>query len=105
MDLVPDTDYDKSGYAKVFVAAVKDEVRGSAIEIASMLRKENIATDIDLMKRNLKKQFDYCNSKNIQYCVIVGPQELVEKQVTVRDMQTGSEEKVQIMGLARYLQK
>ena len=82
--------------AKVYVAPAKDEVRLKAVELAQNLRRTGIPTDVDLMNRNLKKQLDYVNTKNIPYCVIVGPKDLEKNEVTVRDMKTGKEKKVKI---------
>ena len=90
---------------RVFVAAVKDEVRDKVKEIASSLRDAGIPTETDLLGRKLRKQFDYCNAKGVKYCVIVGPKELAEKKVVLRDMMSGEEKKVELSKLGDEIQK
>ena len=85
------------------MAAVNDSVRLKAAEIAAGLRKEGVSAETDLAGRALRKQFDYCNSRGIPYCVIAGPKELKDKQVVLRDMGTGKEEKVNLASLAGKL--
>lgn len=88
--------------AKVFVAPVSNEVRDKALEICQMLRRNDIPTDTDFAGKNLKNQFNYINRINIPYAIIVGPEELKENSVKVRDMKTGKEEEVKISTLIKY---
>ena len=57
--------------------------------LSSLLRLNNIPTDIDLAGRNLKKQMDIAN--NARFTIIVGPQELEQGNVVLKDMKTGIE--------------
>ncbi|MCV0393083.1 MAG: histidine--tRNA ligase [Nitrosopumilus sp.] len=74
---------------RVAVLYINDEMQKVAMSIASLLRLNNIPTDIDLAGRNLKKQMDIANNARIS--IIVGPQELEEGNVVMRDMQNGTE--------------
>jgi len=76
-----------------FVAPVTEKVLPEALKIAQKLR-ERTSVDIDLMRRKLGKQFEYADSIGAAKVVIVGEKDLTENQVTVRDMKTGTEEKV-----------
>ena len=60
-----------------------------AMSIASMLRLENIPTDIDIVGRNLKKQME--QARDTKLAIIVGPDELKEGNVLLRDMVNGTE--------------
>lgn len=88
---------------KCFVAAVNKDVFDKALEICQEIRKAGVSCAIDLQQRNLTKNFEYCNSKGIQKIVIVGPKDLAEKKVTVRDMVSGKESKVDIKKIAEVL--
>ena len=81
-----------------FIAIVNDEVREKAIEIANNLRKK-FKVDIDLMQRNLGNQFKCANKINAKKVIIVGPDELKEGKVKIKDMQTGKEELMEISKL------
>jgi len=75
--------------SRVSVLYINDEMQKVAHSITSLLRLNNIPTDIDLAGRNLKKQMDIAN--NSRYTIIVGPQELEQGNVILKDMKTGTE--------------
>ena len=88
---------------EVYVAPVNKDVRVEALKIATQLRSSGFCVETDVMERNLRKQFEYVNAKGIRYCVIVGPKELKDGEVTVRDMVSGKERKVKIEELANSI--
>ena len=89
--------------ARVFVAPVNDEVRSKCIEIVRELRKAGIPADMDYMRRNLGKIFNYCSSQKIPFVVVVGPNELKENSVVLRNMFNGKEKIVKISELAEEI--
>jgi len=74
-----------------FIAIINDEVKQKALEIASNLRK-NSKVEINLMQRNLGKQFKYANKIGAKKVIIIGPDELKQNKVKVKDMKSGKEE-------------
>ncbi len=74
---------------RIAVLYVNDEMQKVALSIASLLRLANIPTNIDLAGRNLKKQMEIAT--NARFAIIVGPQELEEGNVVLRDMNDGTE--------------
>ncbi|AJW71687.1 histidine--tRNA ligase [Nitrosopumilus adriaticus] len=74
---------------RVAVLYINEEMQKVAHSIASLLRLNNIPTDIDLAGRNLKKQMDIAN--NAKFSIIVGPDELEEGNVVLKDMINGTE--------------
>jgi histidyl-tRNA synthetase len=81
-----------------YIAPVNPAVKEKAIEIATKLRG-TYSVEVDLMERNLKNQFDYANRINAKKIVIVGEKDLKEGKVTVREMGSGKEEKVNLSDL------
>ena len=79
---------------RVSVLYIDDQTQNVAMSIASLLRLANIPTDVDLSGKALKKQMD--GAKDSRFCVIVGPKELEEGKVVVRDMKSGDESQVEI---------
>lgn len=86
-------------YVDYYVAPVNEEVYSEALKIAQSLRSKNFMVNIDLTKRSLRKQFDFANSMGAKKVIIVGEKDLKNKQVTLRDMLSGKEEKVLINSL------
>ena len=74
---------------RISVLYINSEMQKVAMSIASLLRLANIPTDVDLAGRNLKKQMDI--AANSRFSIIVGPQELEEGNVVLRDMVNGTE--------------
>jgi histidyl-tRNA synthetase len=81
---------------QVLVAYVQKNLIGNAIEIAQKLRRAGIATDLDLLERGLRKQLDIANKRRIRKIVIVGERELSEGCITLRDMNTSEQRRVEI---------
>ncbi|MCV0430521.1 histidine--tRNA ligase [Nitrosopumilus sp.] len=79
----------ESSQSRVAVLYINDEMQKVAHSIASLLRLNNIPTDIDLAGRNMKKQMDIAN--NAKIAIIVGPQELENGNVVLKDMVNGTE--------------
>ena len=79
---------------RVAVLYINDEMQKVAMSIASLLRLNNIPTDIDLLGRNLKKQMEQSN--NARFSIIVGPQELEQGNVVLHDMKDGKEGTISI---------
>ena len=66
------------------------------------MREKGIAASVDLSKRGLSKQLDYANKLSVEFAVIIGPKELAENRVKIRDMKTGKEEEIELNKLADY---
>lgn len=86
--------------AEVYVAAVDAEVRSTVFGIAQRLRDAGVASEIDHQSRSLKSQFKQAGRLEAKYTVVVGPDELSEGQVTVRNMDTKEETRVAIEQVA-----
>jgi histidyl-tRNA synthetase len=85
--LFPDTDQN----VQVFVVMAGEEVRKETIEVLQMLRAAGIRADRDLKERPLRKQMEYASSIKARLVVIVGPREIKEDRVRLRDMKSGEE--------------
>jgi histidyl-tRNA synthetase len=88
---------------KVYVAPISADLKLKAYEIAQKLRKNNIGTDVDLVGKKLKKVLSYADSNQINYVVLIGSRELEEGKVTVKDMTSGEQEKVEVSNIEDYI--
>lgn len=78
----------------ISVLYINEEMQKVAISIASLLRLNNISTEIDLSGKNLKKQIEQASES--KYCIIVAPKELEQSKVVLRNMQDGTETQIEI---------
>lgn len=88
----------KTAQNRVAIIYVNEEMQKVALSIASLLRLDNIPADIDLVGRNMKKQMNA--AANARFSIIVGPNEIKEGNVVLRDMKDGKEEIISLKLLA-----
>ncbi|MFH1786887.1 MAG: histidine--tRNA ligase [archaeon] len=93
---------DFKGEKSIFVVPVGPDVLGEAIGIASALRETGLSASYDIAGRKLSKNLEWANSNSVSYCIIVGKRDLEEKKVTVRNMETGDEKKVELKKIAEF---
>lgn len=79
----------------VLVAPISEKVKREAIKVAQELRAAGNRTIIDLLGRRFSKQLEYADKKHVRKVVIIGERELAEGCLTVRDMKTGEQIKVE----------
>ena len=79
----------------VFVACVKDENYDYALEIAAKFRAAGISAQTDLNERNLKKQMEFAAGA-CAWIAVVGEKEIKEGKVTLRNLESGKEEMMDI---------
>ncbi|WP_295793105.1 histidine--tRNA ligase [Mucilaginibacter sp.] len=65
-----------------------------ALPILQQLRNQDINAELYPAGAKLKKQLDYANNKNIPYTIIIGSDEIESGLLTIKNMQTGVQEKV-----------
>ncbi len=86
-----------------YVVPTSEAMRRKAFSIVSMLRREGIATDVDLMRRSVGKNLKYADSVGARHVVIVGEKEDAQGAVTVRDLASGEQMLVPLESLASSL--
>lgn len=64
------------------------------LPILQQLRNKDINAELYPAGAKLKKQLDYANNKNIPYTIIIGSDEIESGLLTIKNMQTGVQEKV-----------
>ena len=90
---------------KVFVARAPGVSWLEAAEINLYLRSLGFRSEYDLMDRTLKAQLRQADSCSARYVVILGEDEIEQKQLRVRDMKEGSEVLVSKLEIESVLNK
>ncbi len=65
-----------------------------SLGMARKLRKDGFRVDVDLMGRSLGKSLSYADSREARYVIIIGPDDISEGRVTIKDMKSGDQERV-----------
>lgn len=81
----------------IIPASRKEEILSKSVKLAMLLRREGRRVDIDLTGRSLRKAMSYADSMGFRKVIIVGEKDLREGKVTVRDMVTGEQERMEVM--------
>lgn len=75
---------------QVYVIPIAAQREG--LEIAQRLRRAGIRADLDLAVRGVSDNLKYANAYDIPYALLIGPEELKQDKVKLRDMRSGEEE-------------
>lgn len=81
--------------AKILFTNMGDKEVSYVLPIAAALRAEGIACEVYPDNKKLKNQFEYADRKRIPYLAIVGDSEVSEGTVTIKNLATGEQRKVQ----------
>ncbi|MFW9830538.1 MAG: histidine--tRNA ligase [Candidatus Thorarchaeota archaeon] len=91
--------------ADLYIAPVSEKQQAASRQIASSLRRAGIRTLYNGFSWSLTKQLDEASKRQIPYAAIIGPRELTNDSVNLRDMRTGKEKLVKIENLASVIRK
>ena len=80
----------------VYLASVGEESISRILEISHLLRLRNISAEIGLEGRSLRSQMRAANKLGAKYVIIVGDDEIEKGIVTLRNMQDGQQETVDV---------
>lgn len=73
----------------VFIITVSENEKKQALEVAAFLRKEGIATSLDVMDRSFRAQLKYSNKIGATHIVTIGEEECLKEIYPLKDMATG----------------
>lgn len=71
---------------KVLVTVFSEGSYRNSLLLASQLRKSGISTELYLTSEKLDKQLKYADKKGIPYAIILGPEEIRNETVTLKDL-------------------
>ena len=93
------------GQTQVMLCYFDDENAAANFKLATDLRKAGIATVMYPENAKLKKQFKYADANNIPFVVMGGAEEWKAAKLTVKNMQSGQQDAVDIDSLVTYIKE
>ncbi len=88
----------------VLVTIFNKELTDQSIAVARALRKKGIDAELyPDTSAKLDKQLKYADRKDFQYAIIVGPEEVKQNMVNLKNMKTGEQETVTIESIISKL--
>jgi len=88
--LIPDGDK----RITLFIAALGREAQRWAMKQALELRRRGLSVELDFLDRSLKSQMREADRLQARYVMIVGENEMINRTVTVKTMETGEQKSV-----------
>ena len=86
----------------LYVGILGDKVKAEAYKIVNSLREADIIVETDFMDRSVRAQMKYANKIGAKHTVIIGENEVKERIVNIKDMETGVQEEVSIDKMVDY---
>ena len=87
----------------VVVISVKEESMAKVLELSAMLRSSGLPVEVAVMGRSISRALTDADRRGVSYAVIVGPMELKEKKVVLKDMSKGEQRTVPISNLTEEI--
>ncbi|MFH0867243.1 MAG: histidine--tRNA ligase [Bacteroidota bacterium] len=73
------------------------------LPILEQVRRNGISAELYPSAAKIKKQLDYANANNIPFVVIAGENEISSASVTLKNMNSGLQQKINISDLLKYI--
>ncbi len=83
----------------VFVIALDETAFAEAFSLVNTLRQEGVPSDINYKVSSVKSQMRSANKSGARYVALLGEDELKNNVVTVKDMETGNQEQLELTKL------
>ena len=94
---------DKKTLSKVLIVPFSKENMNYALKVSTALREKNIVCDVYYEEKGLKQKLKYANRLGIPYVCLIGEDEEKEETVTLKNMETGEQNKVSIEEMINIL--
>ncbi len=76
----------------VLVTVFDDSCSVASLKLAAALRENGVKTILYPENAKLPKQFKFADRMNIKYVMVIGPDEMANGKVTVKDLNSGTQE-------------
>ena len=93
---------DKKSISDVLVVSMVEDLSKS-IEVANELRNAGINTEIYFDNKKIKAKFKYADRLNIPYVIVIGEDEIKSGNLTIKNMQEGTQEQLTVEKIIQKL--
>lgn len=92
-----------SSNTRVLMTVFDDTARAYTLELARILRSNNIAVEVFPGSGHLDRQLKLADSKSIPFAIIAGSKEIEQRTCTVKDLKTRTQETVSVEKLVDFI--
>ncbi|AIM35627.1 histidyl-tRNA synthase [Sphingobacterium sp. ML3W] len=94
---------DKGDFSKLLIVNFDKEIESYTLPLLNRLRQANIAVELYPTAAKLKKQMSYADSKGIPFVLLVGEEEVSTGKLSLKDMFSGDQIKMDEETLVNHL--
>ena len=87
----------------ILVTIFEENLLNKSLELANILRKNGVTIEVFPAIEKLDKQLKYANKKNLPFVVILGPDEVKNNTVKLKNMKTGEQTTLPVQDLINQL--
>jgi len=87
----------------IYIATLGEKAKEEGFVILDELRRENLPSEIDYEDRSLKGQLRKAANLRVKFVIIIGEDELKEERITLKNMETGIQKKIERKDLIKEL--
>lgn len=89
----------------IYIAVLSDDVMSEAANISRELRVNGVNAELDISGRKLDKQIKTASKKSIPYVLFIGKDEVAGRIYTIKNMDSGVEQKLDITGVIQLIKE
>jgi histidyl-tRNA synthetase len=90
---------------RVMIIPIGNELKARAIELACVVRESGIPVSIEVMGRSVSRALKDANRRNVTHSIIVGPEEIKEGKVVLRNMKRREQRTTKIESVLKHIMK
>ena len=98
-NLIPEEIREADYSDTIYIASINENVSDYALKLARMVRAEDFPCIVDYRFSNLKNQLSKANELGVLIVLILGPKEMEQNEVTIKNMKTETQETIKISSL------
>jgi histidyl-tRNA synthetase len=95
----------KESRLDAYIVYAGDDAKARSVALVHTLRKSGVSADMDPSSAGMKSQMKKAERDKSRYAVIIGDNEIAEGAATVKNMDTGVQEKIPFVNLSAHLLK
>jgi histidyl-tRNA synthetase len=98
-NLIPTEIREKDYTDTIFIASINESVSKYALKLAKIVRNEEFPCIIDYRFKGMGNQLSKANELGVLITLIIGPKEMQESNVTIKNMKTEEQKTIKISSL------
>ena len=88
---------------RVMIVPIGEAAKGEALKIAIMLRNAGLPVKLEVMGRTVSRALQDADREAISHAIIIGPKEVENKEVTLREMKKREQHTIKVRSLVKEI--